>query len=185
MYTITEFEEGEVKKFISQIPDSMVKSNITTLFDEVFPTKRMTTEQLEKFLSYQHNLPAALETYPQVFAQHLKNPDEDNQRSLKDSHAHIKVEKIDGAKGENKQEILHTLNVTDKTKTGTKTDADHKIITEVKPAKEKMVGNKTVSQAKEEKSIIARNRNVDTSTKKTEKPKTVVVVNKSSKAKKK
>lgn len=73
MYTLSEEQITEIKAFIEKLPDSMVRSKIQALFDNVFPHKRMTYEQLETFLSYQNALPVEVQTYPQSFAAWLKN----------------------------------------------------------------------------------------------------------------
>ena len=74
MYTLSEEQITEVKSFIDKLPDSMVRSKIQQLFEDgIFQHKRMTYEQLEKFLSYQSALPAEVNTYPQSFAQWAKN----------------------------------------------------------------------------------------------------------------
>src|SRR5665213_2532884 len=74
MYNLNDEQITEVKSFINKLPDSMVRSKIQQLFEDgIFQHKRMTYEQLEKFLSYQSALPVEVNTYPQSFAQWAKN----------------------------------------------------------------------------------------------------------------
>lgn len=184
MFTLTDSQEKEIQAWLKKLPDSMVKSHITNLFEEVWPTNRMTSEQLEKFMSFQNALPKEFQSYPQVVAQWLKNEPEtkreeaalgidkksqvDFGKRAAETHANIKAEKSAGAKGDQKQEILHTLNVTDKTKAGTK--AVSKLASEQPSYEEelrsdaaksaKTSGGKPPAQKAEEESIIARNRDV-------------------------
>lgn len=199
MYYLTDDQEKEIQDFISKIPDSIVKSQITNLFAEVFPTNRITSEQLEKFMSFQNALPKELQTYPQAMAQWFKNDQSTTKDEAKagtptdskvdfkgivsDSHAGYKAEENTESDGDDQeQEILHTLNVEGETLAGTKAKPK---IAEDKPtyeeklksdAKEsaKTSGGKPAAQKAEEESIIARNRDVSTAPKKG-KPKEVVV----------
>lgn len=118
MYNIDEELQDEVQSWIDKLPDSIVKSQITDLFDNVFPTQRMTVEQVEKFLSYQNALPKEFQAYPQTFVQILKNPHEDTENVLAESHEHIGAKEVSGAKGKEKKESLHKLGQRDKTKAG-------------------------------------------------------------------
>ena len=188
MYQLTDSQEKDVQSWISKLPDSIVKSQIINLFEEVYPTNRMTNEQLEKFLQFQNALPADFQQYPQIFAQWLKKDatttkEEDklgiekkSQADLKgviaDTHSHIKVDKNTGDTGEQKQEILHTLNVEDETLAGTKTVhrnvEDRPTYTETlkeeAAASAKTSDGKPDAQKAEEESIIARNQDVDAGT---------------------
>lgn len=201
MYAITEEQKTEMQSFIDKIPDSIVKSQIINLWNEILPTNRMTPEQLEKLMSFQNALPKELQTYPQTIAQWFKNDESTTKAEAKldtpkeakadlatmvaDSHAHVNVPKLEGDEGEQKQEILHTLNVEDETLAGTKAEpklAEDKptyteqLQSDAAQSKKSMKGNKTEAQKKEEDAIIARNQDVDTSAKAANaKSKTVVV----------
>ena len=79
MYNLSQEKIKSVEAFIGKIPDSMVKSHYEKWLAEVKPTERITSEQLEKFVSLAHSLPNELQNFPQSFAHMVKNVEATNE----------------------------------------------------------------------------------------------------------
>ena len=73
MYTLSTEQQASVEGWVASLPDSMVKANYEKLISEFNPKERVTSEQLEKFLSYANSLPKEFQNYPQEFSIWIKN----------------------------------------------------------------------------------------------------------------
>lgn len=163
-YSLTQEQFDSAETFIGKLEDSMVKSHIEKIFAEVKPTMRITTEQMEKFVSLSNNLPTEVQNFPQSFSMALKNqPHLDNQeREVKDSkkinlmdHVDDSIKGVKNAKApKNKEEIEHKLGTKAGSVEAGKSHA-HKTT-----AHEKEEGIK--EQKKDGEKIIARNAHSNT-----------------------
>jgi hypothetical protein len=126
MYTLNEDQIKSVKTFIGKMPDSMVKSHYEKWLGEVEPTKRVTSEQLEKFVSFSNSLLPELQNYPQSFAYWLKNgvntekmesSDKNMKKANIGSDVDKSISKVEDVKApENKETTLHKLGTKEKVK---------------------------------------------------------------------
>ena len=73
MYNLTKNQITEFDSFLSKVPESMVRSHITRIWDMCKNNDRMTTEQAEKIGSFTGQLPTELQTYWNSFLHLLKN----------------------------------------------------------------------------------------------------------------
>lgn len=104
MYNLTDAQLKSAETFIGKLEDSMVKSYIEKLFAEVKPTMRMTSEQMEKLVSFSTHLPVEVQSFPQSFSNAVKSGI-DSLSDLDGSIADVKNKKAP----KNKEEVLHKL----------------------------------------------------------------------------
>ncbi len=126
MYTSNEELIDSLKTFVGKLQDSMIKSHIEKWIAEVEPTGRITSEQLEKFVSFSTHLPKELQNYPQSFAAWVKNGINTEKREAKEDiqetadlgslvdESIADVPDVDAP--DNEEETLHTLGKEKKTK---------------------------------------------------------------------
>lgn len=73
MYTLTDEQVSSVETLIGKLGDSLIKSRIEKWLQEVEPTRRVTSEQMEQFVSFATHLPQNVQNFPQAFAHAVKN----------------------------------------------------------------------------------------------------------------
>lgn len=130
MYTSNDELIESVENFIGKLPDSMIKSHVEKWLAEVRPTGRITSEQLEKFVSFSTHLPKELQNYPQTFASWVKNGATTEIREAKEGTvetanlgdiANDSIEDVDDVDApDNEEETLHTLGTLEGSKGGKK-----------------------------------------------------------------
>ena len=74
MYTLTENQLKAAENFIKSIPSSTVKGNYERWLEKVnYDGNRVTTQNMGEFVSLAGGLEADLQTFPQEFANNVKN----------------------------------------------------------------------------------------------------------------
>lgn len=73
MYITNEEQIASAESFVGKIPESIVKGDYQRWILEVKKTLRITSEQLDKFVSLSHALPKELQNFPQSFRSLVKN----------------------------------------------------------------------------------------------------------------
>lgn len=126
MYTLNDDQIASIETFIGKIPDSLIKSRVEKWLAEIEPTRRVTGEQMEQFVSFATHLPKELQNFPQSFASSAKNANETTRREDKGEVAEkaelislvdesiADVEDVDAP--DNEEETVHTLGKLHKTK---------------------------------------------------------------------
>lgn len=73
MYSTNTEQIATAEGFIAKIPDSIVKGQYENWLRDVKKDNRISTEELEKFVSLSNALPKNLQNFPQTFAHNVKN----------------------------------------------------------------------------------------------------------------
>lgn len=119
MYALTDEQVSSLETFIGKIPESIIRSHIEKWFQEVEPSRRITSEEMGKFIGFSTHLPQSVQNFPQSFLMAVKNTphteiaesehkekDKTNLTSLVDES----IEDVDDAEApENVEQTLHTL----------------------------------------------------------------------------
>lgn len=63
----------KLESFVESIPETMVKSQVQVLVNEVKKDSTITTEEVEKLKSFATHLPKELQSFPQEFSMEIKN----------------------------------------------------------------------------------------------------------------
>ena len=88
MYTLDETQIDSAESFINSLPDSIVKGNYERWLAAVNDDGRITSEQLEKFVSFANALPPEFQNFPQNFVHSVKNkvaPENQSEGSTEES----------------------------------------------------------------------------------------------------
>ena len=80
MYQINDDQIASLEAFIGKLDDSIIKSKIEKWFAEVEPTRRATSEQMERFVEFAVHLPVGLQDFPNSFCHTVKNTPETERR---------------------------------------------------------------------------------------------------------
>jgi hypothetical protein len=73
MYQTNQQQIASVEGFVNKIPDSIVKGQYQNWLRDVKKDGRISTEEMEKFVSLSHSLPVGLQNFPQEFSMSVKN----------------------------------------------------------------------------------------------------------------
>jgi hypothetical protein len=124
MYTLNSDIISSLETFAGKIPDSLIKSRVEKLIEEVKPTERITYEQLETFVSFATHLPKELQNFPQSFASMVRNIANTEVREAKEDiqepanlldEVDDSISHVDDVNApDNKEEPLHKLGKVEK-----------------------------------------------------------------------
>ncbi len=126
MYNLKDEHVASLETFIGKLDDSLIKSKIEKWFAEVEPTRRVTSEQMERFVEFSVHLPVGLQDFPNSFAHTVKNTPETERREAAGevTEAANLTETLDESISDvpdvdapdDEEETEHTLGKTSKTK---------------------------------------------------------------------
>jgi hypothetical protein len=119
MYTLSDDQIASVEGLIGKLEDSLIKSRVEKWLAEVTPTKRVTSEQMEQFVSFATHLPKEVQNFPQSFAHTVKNaPETAKREASQDIQETAELNSLvdesiadvaDASGAENSEETLHKL----------------------------------------------------------------------------